>query len=160
MHVPWITDREQTGGRSEDYDRHSAGPRRVSAACAQQEDCDHQHDPYHRVAPSPRQRRLSCTLTAAVSTPARSWRGSPAGTIGPVQSGALACAWENAAAESFCATLKVEFYDRHLGPTRTAAKFAVGDWIERIYNRRRHHLALGMLSPAERLCHRSRGTGA
>jgi len=55
---------------------------------------------------------------------------------------------KNAAADSFWATLKVEFYDRHLGPTRTAAKLAVGDWIERIYNRRRRS-ALGMLSPAE-----------
>ena len=37
---------------------------------------------------------------------------------------------------------------RYLGPTRTAPKLAVGDWIERIYNRRRHS-ALGVLSPAE-----------
>jgi putative transposase len=57
--------------------------------------------------------------------------------------------WENAADESFWATLKVEFYDRHLGPTGTAAKLTVGDWIKRIYNPRRHHSAIGMLSPAE-----------
>jgi transposase InsO family protein len=57
--------------------------------------------------------------------------------------------WDNAAAESFWATLKVEFYDRYLWPTRAAAKLAVGDWIERVYNRRRRHSALGMLSPVD-----------
>jgi putative transposase len=57
--------------------------------------------------------------------------------------------WDNAAAESFWATLKVEFYDRYLWPTRTAAKLAVGDWIERVYNRRRRHSALGMINPVE-----------
>ena len=35
--------------------------------------------------------------------------------------------WDNAAAESFWATLKVEFYDRYLWPTRAVAKLAVGD---------------------------------
>ncbi len=57
--------------------------------------------------------------------------------------------WDNAAAESFWATLKVEFYDRYLWPTKAAAKLAVGDWIERVYNRRRRHSAVGMISPAE-----------
>jgi transposase InsO family protein len=57
--------------------------------------------------------------------------------------------WDNAAAESFWATLKVEFYDRHLWPTKAAAKLAVGDWIERVYNRRRRHSALGMIPPVE-----------
>ena len=59
------------------------------------------------------------------------------------------CAWDNFAAESFGATMKVEFYDRHLWPSRVAAKVAVGDWIERVYNRRRRHSALGMIRPAE-----------
>jgi putative transposase len=57
--------------------------------------------------------------------------------------------WDNAAAESFWATLKVEFYDRYLWPSRAAAKLAVGDWIERVYNRRRRHSALGMITPVE-----------
>jgi putative transposase len=57
--------------------------------------------------------------------------------------------WDNAAAESFWATLKVEFYDRYLWPTKTVAKLSVGDWIERVYNRRRRHSALGMISPVE-----------
>jgi putative transposase len=57
--------------------------------------------------------------------------------------------WDNAAAESFGATLKVVFYDRYLWLGRVAAKLAVGDWIERVYNRRRRHSALGMISPVE-----------
>ena len=52
-------------------------------------------------------------------------------------------------AESFWTTVKVEFYDRYLWPTRAAAKLPVGDWIERVYNRRRRHSALGMISPVE-----------
>lgn len=57
--------------------------------------------------------------------------------------------WDNAASESFWATLKVEFYDRYLWPTKAAAKLAVGDWIERVYNRRRRHSAIGVLSPVD-----------
>ena len=57
--------------------------------------------------------------------------------------------WDNAAAESFWATVKVEFYDRYLWPTKAAAKLAVGDWIERVYNRRRRHSAIGMIPPVE-----------
>ena len=41
--------------------------------------------------------------------------------------------------------MKVEFYDQYLWPVRAAA----GDWIERVYNRRRRHSALGMVSPVE-----------
>lgn len=55
--------------------------------------------------------------------------------------------WDNAAAESFWATLKVEFFDRHLWPTKAAARIAVGDWIERVYNRRRPHSAIRMIPP-------------
>ena len=47
------------------------------------------------------------------------------------------------------ATLKVEFYERYLWPTKAAAKPAVGDWIERVYNRRRRHSAIGMISTVE-----------
>lgn len=63
--------------------------------------------------------------------------------------GRTAVCWDNAAAESFWATLKVEFYNRYLWPTKSAAKLAVGDWIERVYNRRRRHSALGMISPVD-----------
>ncbi|WP_416366912.1 integrase core domain-containing protein [Mycolicibacterium gadium] len=57
--------------------------------------------------------------------------------------------WDNAQQESFWATLKVEFYDRNLWPTKTAAKAGVGDWIERVYNRRRRHWSLAMMSPVD-----------
>ncbi|MCW2652262.1 MAG: putative transposase [Mycobacterium sp.] len=40
--------------------------------------------------------------------------------------------WDNATAGSFWATLKVEFYDRYLWPTRAVVKPAVRDWIERV----------------------------
>ena len=45
--------------------------------------------------------------------------------------------------------MKVEFYDRYVWPTKAAAKVAVGDWIERVYNRRRRHSSLGMICPVE-----------
>ena len=57
--------------------------------------------------------------------------------------------WDNAQQESFWATLKVEFYHRYVWPTKAAAKVAVGDWIERVYNRRRRHSALAMMSPVD-----------
>ena len=51
--------------------------------------------------------------------------------------------------ESYWASLKVEFYNRRSWSTRAEAITAVGDWIERVYNRRRRHSALGMISPVE-----------
>lgn len=57
--------------------------------------------------------------------------------------------WDNAQTESFWSTLKSEFYNRHLWPTKAAAKLAVGDWIERVYNRRRRHSKIGMITPVE-----------
>jgi putative transposase len=63
--------------------------------------------------------------------------------------GRTAVCWDNAQQESFWATMKVEFYDRYLWPTKAAAKLAVGDWIERVYNRRRRHSALAMMSPVD-----------
>ena len=57
--------------------------------------------------------------------------------------------WETDQAESFWATMKVEFYDQYLWPVRAAAGRAVGDWIERVYNRHRRHSALGMVNPVE-----------
>ena len=40
--------------------------------------------------------------------------------------------WDNAQAESFWATIKVEFYDRYLWPTRQPPSPAVGDWIGQV----------------------------
>ena len=47
--------------------------------------------------------------------------------------------WDNAAAESFFATLKNEMYHRHIFPTRAKARFAVAEYIEVFYNRKRLH---------------------
>lgn len=45
--------------------------------------------------------------------------------------------------------MKVEFYDRYIWPTKTVAKIAVGDWIERVYSRRTRQSSLAMMSPVE-----------
>lgn len=57
--------------------------------------------------------------------------------------------WDNAQAESFWAALKVEFNHQFLWPTKRHAKVAAGDWTERVYNRRRRHSPIGMISPVE-----------
>jgi len=55
--------------------------------------------------------------------------------------------WDNAVAESFFATLKVELVHDARWPTRAAARAALVDYLERFYNRRRRHSSLGFLSP-------------
>jgi len=55
--------------------------------------------------------------------------------------------YDNALAESFFATFKIELIDRQPWPTRRAARQAIFDWIEGFYNRRRLHSALGYHSP-------------
>jgi transposase InsO family protein len=59
--------------------------------------------------------------------------------------------WDNAAAESFFASLKNETYYRYTFPTRARARFAVADYIEVFYNRRRLHSTLGYRTPTEAL---------
>ena len=59
--------------------------------------------------------------------------------------------WDNAAAESFFAALKNEMYYRQHWPTRARARFAVAEYIEVFYNRRRLHSTLGYRTPAEAL---------
>lgn len=54
---------------------------------------------------------------------------------------------DNAQQESYWASLKVEFYNRQPWPTRAEAMTAVADWTERVYNRRRRHSSLNMLTP-------------
>jgi transposase InsO family protein len=56
--------------------------------------------------------------------------------------------WDNAVAESFFATLKIELVDRYAWPTRRQARTAVFEFIEGFYNRQRRHSTLGYLSPA------------
>jgi transposase InsO family protein len=55
--------------------------------------------------------------------------------------------WDNAVAESFFATLKVELVHDALWPTRAAARTALFDYIEVFYNQQRRHSSLGFLSP-------------
>ena len=55
--------------------------------------------------------------------------------------------WDNAVAESFFATLKVELVHDTLWPTRAAARTALFDYIEVFYNQQRRHSSLGFLSP-------------
>ena len=65
--------------------------------------------------------------------------------------------WDNAAAESFFATLKNEMYYRQRFDTRARARFAVAEYIEIFYNRRRLHSHLGYRTPAEALAdHKAR----
>ncbi len=59
--------------------------------------------------------------------------------------------WDNAAAESFFATLKNEMYYRYRFHTRSCARFAVAEYIEVFYNRRRMHSSIGYRTPAEAL---------
>ena len=57
--------------------------------------------------------------------------------------------YDNAVAESFFRTLKVELIYRRRFRTRQEAKAAIVEYIELFYNRRRLHSSLGYLSPAE-----------
>jgi putative transposase len=57
--------------------------------------------------------------------------------------------WDNAVAESFFATLKVELVDHERYPTRAAATASIGDYLESFYNPARRHSHLGYVSPME-----------
>jgi transposase InsO family protein len=68
--------------------------------------------------------------------------------------------WDNAAAESFFATMKNEMYYRHRFANRARARFAVAEYIEVFYNRQRLHSTLGYRTPAEALTDNSLRTAA
>jgi len=57
--------------------------------------------------------------------------------------------WDNAVAESFFHTLKVELVHRHKFRTRDEAKRKIFEYVEMYYNRNRAHSTLGYLSPFE-----------
>ncbi len=57
--------------------------------------------------------------------------------------------WDNAVAESFFATLKLDLIFRRTFRTRREARQAIFNYIEVFYNRQRRHSYLGYLSPAE-----------
>lgn len=57
--------------------------------------------------------------------------------------------WDNAVAESFFHTLKIELIHRQSFKTREEAKMAIFEYIEVFYNRIRMHSANDYLSPVE-----------
>ena len=57
--------------------------------------------------------------------------------------------WDNAVAESFFHTLKVELIHGEIYDTRQEAKTAIFEYIEVFYNRQRRHSYLGYLSPVD-----------
>lgn len=54
--------------------------------------------------------------------------------------------WDNAVAESFFKTLKVELVYRHRYSSRKEAALSIFEWIETWYNKNRRHSALGNLT--------------
>jgi putative transposase len=58
-------------------------------------------------------------------------------------------AYDNAACESFMASIKTELVKRQTFKTRDEARLAVFSYIEAFYNPQRRHSALGYLSPIE-----------
>jgi transposase InsO family protein len=59
------------------------------------------------------------------------------------------CPYDNAMAESFMKTLKLEEVDGSAYPDLAAARAAIGQFLEAVYNRTRLHSALDYLSPME-----------
>jgi putative transposase len=57
--------------------------------------------------------------------------------------------WDNAVAESFFSTLKIELKPERVWVTRDAARIEIFQYLETWYNRARRHSTLGYLSPAK-----------
>ena len=66
-----------------------------------------------------------------------------------VSMGSKGCAYDNAVAESFFATLKKELVHRRSWPTRQELISEVFEFVEAFYNTTRRHSTLGYLSPAQ-----------
>jgi putative transposase len=62
--------------------------------------------------------------------------------------GSVGDCFDNAVAESFLATLKVELLHRQVWPTRAATRLAIFEYIEVWYNRQRRHSTLAYVAPA------------
>ncbi len=63
--------------------------------------------------------------------------------------GTVGDALDNAAAESFYATLQTELLNRNSWSTRSLLRSSIFEYIEAFYNRKRRHSALDYLSPVE-----------
>ncbi len=61
--------------------------------------------------------------------------------------GRVGCALDNAAAEAFNSTLKVEFAHRQHFTTRAEARIKISTWIADFYNTARRHSANNGLAP-------------
>jgi transposase InsO family protein len=57
--------------------------------------------------------------------------------------------WDNAVAESFFSTLKLELVYEHDWATRAEARAAIFEYVEIFYNGKRRHSSLGYLSPVD-----------
>ncbi len=57
--------------------------------------------------------------------------------------------WDNAVAESFFSTLKIELVHSSNFASRAAAQKAIGTYIDDFYNCRRRHSSIGYISPVE-----------
>jgi putative transposase len=83
-----------------------------------------------------------------------------------VSHGSRGDCFDNAAIESFHASLKKDLIHRQSWPTKAEARTAVFAYIETFYNRRRRHSRLAMLSPVDyenrtgTSAHTLSGTGA
>lgn len=70
--------------------------------------------------------------------------------LGVLQSmGRVGSALDNAAAEAFNSTIKVEYIHRHRFRTRAEARLKIATWIVDFYNARRRHSACDGMSPVE-----------
>jgi putative transposase len=66
-----------------------------------------------------------------------------------VSMGSTGCAYDNAVAESFFATLKKELVHRRSWPSRRELISEVFEFVEGFYNTTRRHSTPGYLSPAQ-----------
>ena len=70
--------------------------------------------------------------------------------LGVLQSmGRVGSALDNAAAESFNSTIKVEYIHRHRFTTRTEARLKISTWIVDFYNLHRRHSTCDGMSPID-----------